>query len=160
VDPGPDDPACGGADSHRRRPGLVRGGDVRPGWPGLALAPALARGRPEDARTLLDEGLDLSLAADSTQLVTLCLAAFARLAFVEGNPERAALLAGAFEGLRRRVGLWVWPSHRRAEAELGAQLRQTLGTARFDQVSAAGARLARREAVATVHDAAGHRPAP
>jgi hypothetical protein len=84
--------------------------------------------------------------------VTLCLAAFAQLAFAEGNPERAALLAGTAQGLRRRIGLWVWPSHRRQEAELIAHLRQALGTARAEQVLAAGARLTRREAVAAVRD--------
>lgn len=84
--------------------------------------------------------------------MTLSLAAFARLAFGEGNPERAALLAAAAEGLRRRVGVWVWPSHRRPEADLMAQLCQALGTARFDQVFAAGARLTRREAVAAASD--------
>jgi hypothetical protein len=113
---------------------------------------ALVGGRHEDAGPLLDEGLDLSLSADSTQLVTLCLAVFARLASVEGDPQRAALLSGSAEGLRRRVGLWVWPSHRRPEAELVAQLRQMLGSARFDQAFAAGARLTRREAVAAVRD--------
>ena len=66
---------------------------------------AVAQGRLEEARALMDEGLELSLAAHSTRGVTLCLAAFARLAFVEGDPERAALLAGAADGLRRRVGL-------------------------------------------------------
>jgi tetratricopeptide (TPR) repeat protein len=113
---------------------------------------AQVQGRHDDARALLDEGLDLSLAAGSTQLVTLCLAAFAQLAFAEDNPERAALLAGAAEGLRQRVGLWVWPSHRRQEAELVAQLRQALGTTHAERVLAAGARLTRREAVAAVRD--------
>ncbi|HWN00374.1 MAG TPA: tetratricopeptide repeat protein, partial [Streptosporangiaceae bacterium] len=70
---------------------------------------AVAQGRPQEARPLLEEGLDLSLAVGSTQNVTLCLAAFARLAFAEGDPEGAALLAGAAEGLRRRVGLQAWP---------------------------------------------------
>jgi hypothetical protein len=56
--------------------------------------------------------------------VTLCLAAFARLALAEGDPERAALLAGAAEGLRQPVGLQAWPTLRRAEAELVAQVRQ------------------------------------
>jgi hypothetical protein len=45
------------------------------------------QGRREVARGLLDEGLELSLAAYSTQLVTLSLAAFARVAFAEGNPS-------------------------------------------------------------------------
>jgi hypothetical protein len=37
--------------------------------------------------------------------VTLCLVAYAWLAFADGDPERAAQLEGAAEGLRRRVGL-------------------------------------------------------
>jgi ATP/maltotriose-dependent transcriptional regulator MalT len=56
---------------------------------------ALVRGRLEEARALLDEGLELSLATRSTRNVTLCLTAFAQLAFVEGDGERAAPLAGA-----------------------------------------------------------------
>jgi predicted ATPase len=113
---------------------------------------ALARGRLDDARALLDEGLDLSLAAHSTRSVTLCLAAFARLAFVEGDPERAALVAGTAESLRRRAGLRAWPMLRQGEAELMAQVRQALGADRFDEVFAAGARLNQQEAVAAVRD--------
>ena len=114
---------------------------------------AVAQGRPEEARGLLDEALELSLAAHTTRSVTLCLAAFARLALVEGDPQRAALLAGAAEGLRRRAGLQAWPLRRREEAKLAAQLRQALGADRFGQLSAAGARLSQQEAVA----AAGNR---
>ena len=67
--------------------------------------PGLLRGRLDEARMLLEEALDLSLAARSTPFVTMCLAAYARLAFAEGDPEQAARLEGAAEGLRRRVGL-------------------------------------------------------
>jgi predicted ATPase len=116
---------------------------------------AVARGRLDEARTLLDEGLDLSLAAYSTQNMTLCLAAFARLAFAEGDPERAALLAGAADGLRRRVGLQAWPLLRRGEADLTAQIRQTLGADRFDQAYAAGAKLNRRQARTATQDRRG-----
>jgi hypothetical protein len=84
--------------------------------------------------------------------VTLCLAAFAQLAFVEGDGERAALVAGAAEGLRQRVGLRAWPLQQQGEAEMLAHIRQALGADRFDQVFAAGARLNRREAVAAVRD--------
>jgi predicted ATPase len=118
---------------------------------------AVVRGRLEEARALLDEELAVSLAAYSTQNVTLVLAAFARLAFAEGDLERAALLAGAVEGLRRRVGLAVWPAIGREEADLAAQIRQALGADRFGQAYAAGARLNRRDAVAAARDSA---PAP
>jgi hypothetical protein len=80
--------------------------------------------------------------------VTLCLAAFARWALVAGDPERAALVAGAAEGLRRRAGLRAWPLLRPGEAEVVAQVRQTLGADRFDQAFAAGTRLTQQEAVA------------
>ena len=116
---------------------------------------ALVQGRLEDAQSLLEEALELSLAARSTQLVTLCLAGFAWLGFVEGDAERAALLAGAAEGLRRRVGLRAWPLHRRAEAALVDQIRQALGAGRFDQAFAAGHQLNQRDAVAVVRDRPG-----
>jgi predicted ATPase len=118
---------------------------------------AVVRGRLDEARALLDEGLAVSLGAYSTQNVTLVLAAFAGLAFAEGDLERAALLAGAVEGLRRRAGLAVWPAVGREEVDLAAQIRQALGTGRFDQAYAAGARLNRRDAVAAARDSA---PAP
>jgi hypothetical protein len=87
--------------------------------------------------------------------VTLCLTAFAQLAFVEGDGERAALLAGAAEGLRQRVGLRAWPLQRQGEAQMVAQIRQALDVDRFDQAFAAGARLNRREVVAAVRDPRG-----
>jgi ATP/maltotriose-dependent transcriptional regulator MalT len=116
---------------------------------------AVVQGRLEEARALLEEGLELSLAAHSTRNVTLCLTAFAQLAFVEGDGERAALLAGAAEGLRRRVGLRALMLLRQGEAELIAQIRQALGADRFEEVFAAGARLTQQEAVDIVRDRRG-----
>ena len=82
----------------------------------------------------------------------MCLAAYARLAFAEGDPERAARLEGAAEGLRHRVGLRAWPHLRRVEADLVAQVGQKLGAAKFDQVFSAGSALTQRQAVAIVRD--------
>jgi predicted ATPase len=113
---------------------------------------AVMQRQPEEARALLDHGLDLSLAIHSTRNLTLCLTAFAQLAFEEGDPERAALLAGAADGLRRRAGLRAWPAAQRGSAELAGQIRQALGADRFDQVFAAGARLSQREAAAAVRN--------
>jgi tetratricopeptide (TPR) repeat protein len=116
---------------------------------------AVAQGRVEEARAPMDEGLELSLASHSTRGVTLCLAAFARLALVEGDPEQAATLAGTAEGLRQRIGLRTWPLLRREEAELADQVRQALGADRFGQVYAAGSRLSQHEAVAAVRGRGG-----
>jgi tetratricopeptide (TPR) repeat protein len=113
---------------------------------------AILQGRLDQARELLDEALDLSLAIRIIRNVTLCLAAFAQLAFAEGDPERAALLAGAAEGLRRRAGFSTWPMLRRGEAQLTAQIRQALGGDRFGQAFAAGSRLSQQEAVAAIRD--------
>ena len=94
---------------------------------------AVLQGRLEEARALLDEALELSLAARSTRSVTLCLAAFARLAFVDGRPggrrcwqaRPRACAGGSACGPGRML--------RRSEAELVAQVRQALGAERFDQ---------------------------
>jgi predicted ATPase len=106
------------------------------------------RGRLDQARALLDQALDLSLAARSTPFVTLALAAHAWLALAESDPERAALLQGAAEGLRRRVGLPTWPLLRQVETELVAQVSQRLGAGHFDQAFSVGSALTQREAVA------------
>ena len=88
--------------------------------------------------------------------MALNLAAYARLAFAEGDLERAALLQGAAEGLRRRGGrLKAWPMLRRGETELVAQVRQTLGAAKFGEVFAAGTGLSQREAVSAVRNRSG-----
>jgi predicted ATPase len=113
---------------------------------------ALVQSRPEEARPLLDEALGLSLATHSTRGVTLCLAAFARWALAAGDPQWAALVAAAAEGLRRRAGIRTWPILRQGEAELMAEVQQALGAERFDQVFATGARLTQREAVAAARD--------
>jgi len=120
---------------------------------------AVMRQQPEEARAVLDQGLELSLAIHSTRNMILCLTAFAQLAFEEGDPERTALLAGAAEGLRRRAGLRAWPTAQRGPAEPVAQVRQALGAERFEQIFAAGARLNQREAVAAVRDQRGARTA-
>jgi hypothetical protein len=118
---------------------------------------AVLRGRLDEARALLEEALDLSLAARSTPFVRLCLASYAWLALAEGDPERAARLKGAAEGLRQRVGLPAWPDLRRLEEELVAQIRQKLSAAEFDQAFSADSGLTQRQAVDIVWDQRGTR---
>ena len=128
---------------------LAAGSQVQPG------ILAVLQGRLDEARPLLDEALGLSLAAHSTQFVTLCLAGYAQLAFADGDPDRAALLEGAAEGLRRRVGLPAWPNLRRVEADLVTRVRHRLGDSRFDQAFSAGSGLSQQGAVAIVRDQRG-----
>jgi predicted ATPase len=116
---------------------------------------AILQGKLDEARMLLGEALDLSLAARSIRFVTLCLAGYAQLAFADGDPDRAALLEGAADGLRRRVGQPAWPHLRRVEADLVARVHQRLGGSRFDQAFSAGSRLTQRDAVAIVQDQRG-----
>ncbi len=157
--------ALGRYDDALRHLGEARGLAERPGrdWL-LAGVPvqlgvlAVLRGRLDEARALLEEALDLSLAARSTPFVTLCLAAYARLALAEGDPERAAQLKGAAEGLRQRVGLPAWPDQRRLEEELVAQIREKLSAAQFDQAFAAGSGLTQRQAINIVPDQRGTGP--
>ena len=106
------------------------------------------QGKSDEARPVLAEALDLSLAARSTPWTALSLAGHARLALATGDARRAARLAGAAQGLRRRFGLQPWPMLRRSEAELVAQVRRALGRAQFDQAFAEGSALSQREAVA------------
>ena len=136
------------------------GGDWLAAGPRVQLGIlAVLRGRPDEARPLLDEALDLSMAARSTPFVTLCLAGYAQLAFADGDPDRAALLEGAAEGLRRRVGLPAWPHLRRVEGELAARVRHRLGAAGSIRRPPPAAGFTQREAVAIVRDQRGT-PAP
>jgi predicted ATPase len=126
------------------------------GWSQVLMGTAaLAQGRLDQARDLLDEALDQGLLANTTSSVAVGLMAVARLALADGDPGRAALLAAAAEGLRRRAGLQVWPVLRRGEAELVTQIRGALGASAFDEKYATGARLSRREAVAIARDRPG-----
>jgi predicted ATPase len=111
---------------------------------------AILQERLDQARELLDQALTRSVAAHSTGSVTLCLMAFARLALAEGEPERAALLAGAAGGLRRRAGLRVWPMLRQGEAELIAHIRQAQDPDRFSKMTAVGSRLSKQQAVEAI----------
>jgi tetratricopeptide (TPR) repeat protein len=111
------------------------------------------QGKSDEARPVLAEALDLSLAARSTPWTALSLAGHARLALATGDARRAARLAGAAQGLRRRFGLQAWPMLRRSEAELVAQVRRALGGEQFDQAFAEGSALSQQEAVAAARAA-------
>jgi predicted ATPase len=101
---------------------------------------AMATGRRADAHRLVDESLDLSLATQSVHTLTYCLMRVAEVALAEEDADRAAVVAGAADTLRRRAGLRVWTSLRGDDA-LTAEIRSAAGPERFDDRFAAGARL-------------------
>jgi predicted ATPase len=115
---------------------------------------AIMQDRLDQARKLLDQALTRSVQAHSTGSLTLCLMAFARLALAEGDPGKAALLAGAAGGLRQRAGLRVWPMLRHGEADLIAQIRRAQDPDQFSKITTAGSRLSKQQAVveATEHE--------
>jgi Domain of unknown function (DUF4062) len=84
---------------------------------------------------LAPERRAVSRAISAQRLTPVMFELGARLAFARADPGRAALLAGAAEGLRRRAGLRAWPMLRRGEAQLVAEVRQALGeeTARYSR---------------------------
>ena len=135
---------------------------------GILQVLQVLQGKPDEARPVLAEALNLSLAARSTPWTALSLAGHARLALATGDARRAARLAGAAQGLRRRFGLQAWPMLRRSEADLVAQVRRALGGEQFDQAFADGSALSQQEAVAAagadptaaVLPATGNRPGP
>ena len=123
---------------------------------------AIARGSLDDAGVLFDDALGISLAGHNTYNLILCLAGFAQLALAEGDADRAAMLAGAANGLRRRAGLEVFTALT-GEVLLVGQIRQALEADRFDRAFAAGLRLKQQQAVALVrrrHHAGSAAPLP
>ena len=122
-------------------------------WTRTALAMvALAAGRLDEARTLLDEGLRLSPTINNLRETSLILVGYARLALASRDPERAARLTAAAEGLRERIGLRPWPMLRRGEDELRTRIREALGPERFEHAFAAGTELNQRDAIAVARE--------
>jgi ATP/maltotriose-dependent transcriptional regulator MalT len=110
---------------------------------------AATRGRVPEARGLLDDGLTQSLNAHDTSRVSVCVYGFARLALAQGNAERAALLAGAADGMEP-FGLGAWAIQTKRNAILRDEIRAALGDDAFDRAYAAGTRLSQRETLALV----------
>jgi hypothetical protein len=102
----------------------------------------------------LEEALELSVTTENTYNLILVVNAFAQLALSTGDGARAALLAGAASGLRRRAGLQVFSSLT-GEVDLVAQIRTVMDADSFDQAYAAGSKLGRLEAVAAVREPCG-----
>ena len=119
---------------------------------------AVLRGRPDEARALLEEALDRSLAARSTPFVTLCLAGYAQLAFAEGDPERAARSGS----IRRSPPAPGSPSSRRSPSSgtSAAPRPRRPEPPRHSAETAAWSQLSRRTGVSSALPPFAARPAP
>jgi predicted ATPase len=114
---------------------------------------AVRTGHHDEARRLLATVADPSAAVDlSTQGLTFALVAHARLVLADGDPSAAALAMGAAEGQRRRAGTPAWPSRRRAEQELNAEIAAQLEPGTLADTMAAGARLNRAQSIALIRE--------
>jgi predicted ATPase len=99
------------------------------------------------ARVTLRESLGLLARVGNREITAGAVEALAAVSAQGGDPERAAVLFGAAEGVRSSVGALVWaperPSHDRTEASL----RQALGGEGFEARFAEGAALSIPEAL-------------
>jgi predicted ATPase len=109
----------------------------------------LQRGNLVQARADIDQALTLSTASRSTRYVSISLAAAARLAFADGDPERAVLIAAGAQGLRRRAGFRAWAAMRGPDSTLLEQARNTVGD-KFDRLYQMGSQLTQPELVVQV----------
>ena len=114
----------------------------------VQLGTTVARqGKADEARSLLREGMDHSVAVHSVRDISACLSGYAVLAVETGDFEQAAVLAGAEEGLLRRADLRPWPLIGRNGRFVVDELRERLGDG-FDRAYVRGSELNQRDAVA------------
>jgi hypothetical protein len=112
---------------------------------------AVEDGQLAEARRLLEKVVDVEPGSVMvTQVLTFCLMALARLLLAEGDARDAAVALGAAIGTRARAGLKVWPTSRRSEDELQAQVERALSPEEFRAAFAQGGALDRRAALALV----------
>jgi ATP/maltotriose-dependent transcriptional regulator MalT len=112
---------------------------------------AVRSGRLAEADARLAESVRaINEAQPITLTVTFALVAHAQLALARGDATRAATALGAAEGLRARAGLRTWPSARRTERELTAEVARQLDSETYRKAFDAGADLNMRDAMALV----------
>jgi hypothetical protein len=69
------------------------------------------------------------------------LEALAAVAVTAGEPERAATLFGAADGVRRSIGSAVWMTERASHDQTAAQLRTQLGDTAYTAAADRGRNL-------------------
>jgi non-specific serine/threonine protein kinase len=115
----------------------------------LALV-KLAQSEYEEALEYLGDALRSGHARGDVEIMAYCLGAAASVALGQQDAERAALLLGAAESMRRRIGIALSPKDQRENEAARAASRDTLGSRAFEEAWANGAEMTSDEAVACV----------
>ena len=87
--------------------------------------------------------------------ICISLDGLAALATKQGEPERAAHLAGAADALRKSISLELVPVDRLFRDRYVAELRATLGDEAFSAVVGQGRMLRMKEAIALALEVSG-----
>ena len=81
----------------------------------------------EAARARLREAVKHAVVPDNRESLGRALEALAAVSVSAGDPELAATLFGAAEGVRRSIGAGVWMTDRASHERTASQLRTQLG---------------------------------
>jgi predicted ATPase len=84
-------------------------------------------GDVESARAWLREAVNHAAVPDNRESLGRALEALAAVTVTAGDPELAATLFGAADGVRRSIGAGVWMTDRVSHDQTAAQLRTQLG---------------------------------
>jgi predicted ATPase len=114
---------------------------VNLGWAQIALPDV------EAARRSVRRGLEEGASIDNRDGMARAVEATAGVALTEGEGDRAAVLFGAAEGIRRSIGGVVWVPDRMTHVAIETTLRDRLGDPAFERLFEQGAGLTVREAV-------------
>jgi tetratricopeptide (TPR) repeat protein len=95
----------------------------------------------DTAALALRESLEQATASDNRESTARVLEALAAVTLAAGNPDHAALLFGAAEGVRRSIGAAVWGADRGSHERTREALRVQLGEVAAAERTATGERL-------------------
>ena len=95
----------------------------------------------EAARARLREAVKHAAVPDNRESLGRALEALAAVAVTAGDPELAATLFGAADGVRRSIGAGVWMTDRASHEQTAAQLRTQLGDTAYTAAADRGRNL-------------------
>jgi predicted ATPase/ribosome-binding protein aMBF1 (putative translation factor) len=108
---------------------------------------AFKRGDAAGATSHLIESLSYFRRLGDRMGIAWCLAGFAGVAALNEDPERAALLWGAGEELRQKIGCRIAPASRMNREQIVARLHEQLGEARFEAEQMKGRKMTLEQAI-------------